>query len=91
MVVAQNPYDIPGSPDSTSSEYSVYTINRIVESNLELPFSGSTSSLSSNSSTNSTNSVYYVDPPSPILNDFQPFDLESWWGRRLFNNITKSL
>lgn len=23
--------------------------------------------------------------------DFKPFDLESWWGKRLFNNITKSL
>ncbi|KAL6430542.1 hypothetical protein ACFW04_007851 [Cataglyphis niger] len=23
--------------------------------------------------------------------NFKPFDLESWWGKRLFNNITKSL
>lgn len=35
--------------------------------------------------------VYHNDPPSPALQDFGPFDLESWWGRRLFNNITKSL
>lgn len=35
--------------------------------------------------------VYHNDPPSPALRDFGPFDLESWWGRRLFNNITKSL
>lgn len=35
--------------------------------------------------------VYHNDPPSPELHDFGPFDLESWWGRRLFNNITKSL
>lgn len=35
--------------------------------------------------------VYHNDPPSPALEDFGPFDLESWWGRRLFNNITKSL
>lgn len=35
--------------------------------------------------------VYHNDPPSPALDDFGPFDLESWWGRRLFNNITKSL
>lgn len=35
--------------------------------------------------------VYHNDPPSPALENFGPFDLESWWGRRLFNNITKSL
>lgn len=35
--------------------------------------------------------VYHNDPPSPALDNFGPFDLESWWGRRLFNNITKSL
>jgi len=35
--------------------------------------------------------VYHDAPPSPILKDFGAFDLESWWGRRLFNNITKSL
>lgn len=38
-----------------------------------------------------TKVFYHNDPPSPILKDFGPFDLESWWGRRLFNNITKSL
>ena len=37
------------------------------------------------------NVVYHNDPPSPVLKDFGAFDLESWWGRRLFNNITKSL
>lgn len=35
--------------------------------------------------------IYHNDPPSPELHDFGAFDLESWWGRRLFNNITKSL
>ncbi|XP_012283935.1 mapk-regulated corepressor-interacting protein 1 isoform X2 [Orussus abietinus] len=36
--------------------------------------------------------VYYNDgEPNGILQDFKPFDLESWWGKRLFNNITKSL
>lgn len=35
--------------------------------------------------------VYHDEPPSPLLKDFGAFDLESWWGRRLFNNITKSL
>ncbi|KAG8041416.1 hypothetical protein G9C98_002404 [Cotesia typhae] len=37
-------------------------------------------------------SLYYNDgEPNDILQDFKPFDLESWWGKRLFNNITKSL
>lgn len=79
LVAAQNPYDAPASPDSST---------------------GSMSSLSSHSSYQSTQSsnnmsintsTYYVGTPSPALNDFKPFDLESWWGRRLFNNITKSL
>ncbi|XP_011499899.1 PREDICTED: protein FAM195A [Ceratosolen solmsi marchali] len=36
--------------------------------------------------------VYYNDgEPNNVLQDFKPFDLESWWGKRLFNNITKSL
>lgn len=53
---------------------------------------GSLSSNSSNSSySNASTSTYYVGTPSPLLRDFKPFDLESWWGRRLFNNITKSL
>lgn len=32
--------------------------------------------------------VFYSESPSDALKDFTPFDLESWWGRRLFNNIT---
>ncbi|XP_066592742.1 MAPK regulated corepressor interacting protein 2 isoform X2 [Prorops nasuta] len=41
---------------------------------------------------NPNNIVYYNDgEPSDILQDFKPFDLEAWWGKRLFNNITKSL
>ncbi|XP_015523320.1 MAPK regulated corepressor interacting protein 2 isoform X2 [Neodiprion pinetum] len=36
--------------------------------------------------------VYYNDgEPNVVLQDFKPFDLESWWGKRLFHNITKSL
>lgn len=35
--------------------------------------------------------VYYTDKPDPRLQDFKPFDLEAWWGRRLYNSITKSL
>lgn len=32
--------------------------------------------------------VHYAESPSAVLNDFGAFDLEAWWGRRLFNNIT---
>ncbi|XP_034659157.1 MAPK regulated corepressor interacting protein 2 [Drosophila subobscura] len=39
----------------------------------------------------SASAAVWVEPPSPALQDFKPFDLESWWGRRLFQNITKSL
>ncbi|XP_073968740.1 MAPK regulated corepressor interacting protein 2-like [Rhodnius prolixus] len=36
--------------------------------------------------------VYYEgSEPSLVLQDFKPFDLESWWGKRLFNTITKSI
>lgn len=53
---------------------------------------------SSSSSTSSSASgyvtpalMYYTDKPDPRLQDFKPFDLEAWWGRRLYHNITKSL
>lgn len=36
-------------------------------------------------------SIVYYNDGEPNLQDFKPFDLESWWGKRLFNNITKSL
>uniref|UniRef100_A0A6E8W538 MAPK regulated corepressor interacting protein 2 n=1 Tax=Anopheles coluzzii TaxID=1518534 RepID=A0A6E8W538_ANOCL len=75
MVVADNPYDVPGSPNSTGSNCSL----------------SSNSSTSSVSSTSSTSTVYYNEPPNPLLVDFKPFDLETWWGKRIFNNITKSL
>ena len=41
----------------------------------------------------SPNSIVYYNSgePNDTLQDFKPFDLESWWGKRLFNNITKSL
>ncbi|XP_026762483.1 MAPK regulated corepressor interacting protein 2 [Galleria mellonella] len=38
-----------------------------------------------------SNLYYHDDTPSPVLRDFQPFDLETWWGKRLFQNITNSL
>lgn len=33
---------------------------------------------------------YYEDEPCTSLADFKPFDLESWWGRRLYAYITNS-
>lgn len=35
--------------------------------------------------------TYYVDEPCPKLRDFKPFELEQWWGRRLFTHITNSV
>ncbi|CAH4006603.1 MAPK regulated corepressor interacting protein 2 [Pieris brassicae] len=39
----------------------------------------------------STSLYYQDDEPSPVLQDFKPFDLDTWWGKRLFQNITNSL
>ncbi|XP_060535390.1 MAPK regulated corepressor interacting protein 2 [Cylas formicarius] len=33
---------------------------------------------------------YYEDEPCAILQEFKPFDLESWWGKRLYAHITSS-
>lgn len=38
-----------------------------------------------------SNLYYQDDAPSSALRDFKPFDLETWWGKRLFQNITNSL
>ncbi|XP_018577283.1 MAPK regulated corepressor interacting protein 2 [Anoplophora glabripennis] len=34
---------------------------------------------------------YYEDEPCVSLQDFKPFDLESWWGKRLYAYITSSV
>ncbi|XP_026474392.1 mapk-regulated corepressor-interacting protein 1 [Ctenocephalides felis] len=46
---------------------------------------------SASSSPEPASTLYYVDSPNAIMQNFKPFDLESWWGRRLFHNITKTL
>uniref|UniRef100_A0A8D8ZWQ5 Protein FAM195A n=1 Tax=Cacopsylla melanoneura TaxID=428564 RepID=A0A8D8ZWQ5_9HEMI len=52
----------------------------------------SSSSEDSSSDCQTSRIVYYEDESSPSpLDDFVPFDLEAWWGRRLFNTITKSI
>ncbi|XP_030019960.2 LOW QUALITY PROTEIN: MAPK regulated corepressor interacting protein 2 [Manduca sexta] len=55
--------------------------------------SSPTSTIGSGSSSPAppSNLYYQDDAPSPILRDFKPFDLETWWGKRLFQNITSSL
>lgn len=36
--------------------------------------------------------TYYKDvSPNPALQDFEPFDLEGWWGRRLYHTLTQSI
>uniref|UniRef100_A0A1A9UM11 Protein FAM195A n=1 Tax=Glossina austeni TaxID=7395 RepID=A0A1A9UM11_GLOAU len=76
IVVAQNPYD------RTPSNLPTADANNNTATSLAKAYS---------SSAQTASSLYCVEPPSPVLSDFKPFDLESWWGRRLFNNITKSL
>ncbi|XP_023722353.1 MAPK regulated corepressor interacting protein 2-like [Cryptotermes secundus] len=35
--------------------------------------------------------LYYVEQePNPQLKDFEPFDLEGWWGKRVVQNITRT-
>lgn len=32
--------------------------------------------------------IYYAEQdPNPLLKDFEPFDLEAWWGKRVVENI----
>ncbi|CAH1115445.1 unnamed protein product [Psylliodes chrysocephalus] len=33
---------------------------------------------------------YYEEEPCISLQDFKPFDLESWWGKRLYAYVTNS-
>ncbi|XP_037940664.1 uncharacterized protein LOC119673456 isoform X2 [Teleopsis dalmanni] len=75
VIVADNPYDLkPDVNDNTS-----VVMTPPITSTIQLQYSQ-----------HSVASLYCVEPPNPVLTDFKPFDLESWWGRRLFNNITKS-
>ncbi|KAH8380094.1 hypothetical protein KR009_008903 [Drosophila setifemur] len=86
MLVAQNPYDSSSSSAAKPAEKPQADANNNsatspVESIIaSTPVAGCTSS-----------ATVWVEPASPALQDFKPFDLESWWGRRLFQNITKSL
>ena len=35
----------------------------------------------------------YVEPVLKsrfLLSDFEPFDLEGWWGKKLYKNLTQS-
>ncbi|KAG5885204.1 hypothetical protein JTB14_012228 [Gonioctena quinquepunctata] len=34
---------------------------------------------------------YYEDEPCIALQEFKPFDLESWWGKRLYAYVTNSV
>ncbi|XP_013119302.1 uncharacterized protein LOC106096206 [Stomoxys calcitrans] len=79
IIVAHNPYD--RTPANTVVPTTDANNNSTAASLIK----------STTSSAQTASSIYCVEPPSPVLSDFKPFDLESWWGRRLFNNITKSL
>ncbi|EDW70583.1 MAPK regulated corepressor interacting protein 2 [Drosophila novamexicana] len=85
ILVAQNPYD-----SSTAKPDGKADANNNSASTLATP-SPVDSIIANTPVAASAAPAVWVEPPSPALNDFKPFDLESWWGRRLFHNITKSL
>lgn len=85
ILVAQNPYD-----SSTVKHDGKADANNNSASTLATP-SPVDSIIANTPVAASAAPAVWVEPPSPALNDFKPFDLESWWGRRLFHNITKSL
>lgn len=33
---------------------------------------------------------YQENSEHPALQDFKPFDLEAWWGKRIYQNLTQS-
>ncbi|KAH8242544.1 MAPK regulated corepressor interacting protein 2 [Drosophila serrata] len=80
MLVAQNPYDASSSAKPAEKV--------VADANNNDSAASPVDSIMANSQHTAT---VWVEPPSPALQDFKPFDLESWWGRRLFQNITKSL
>lgn len=81
IIVAHNPYDRAPSTTAVADANNNTATSLIIKP----ATNGNSGQIASSSS------IYCVEPPSPVLSDFKPFDLESWWGRRLFNNITKSL
>ncbi|EDW85409.1 uncharacterized protein Dwil_GK10523 [Drosophila willistoni] len=84
ILVAQNPYDLSSS--SSTDKPSEKLMADANNNNASNPVD----SIIANTPV-ATSAAVWVEPPSPALNDFKPFDLETWWGRRLFHNITKSL
>lgn len=78
---------------ATTTTTTANATNNVTETNKDSNNNSGTASLHSliPPVSSTTKVFYHNDPPSPILKDFGAFDLESWWGRRLFNNITKSL
>ncbi|XP_063984914.1 MAPK regulated corepressor interacting protein 2-like [Diachasmimorpha longicaudata] len=40
---------------------------------------------------NGASVTYYQErEPNPLLKDFEPFNLEAWWGRRVVQSITRN-
>ncbi|KAH8270245.1 hypothetical protein KR018_006175 [Drosophila ironensis] len=98
MLVAENPYDSSSSAkpadkpqaDANNNNSAASPVESILASTA-VPSASASASTSASASVSTTAATVWVEPPSPALQDFKPFDLESWWGRRLFHNITKSL
>uniref|UniRef100_A0A034W484 Protein FAM195A n=1 Tax=Bactrocera dorsalis TaxID=27457 RepID=A0A034W484_BACDO len=81
VIVAHNPYDSAfesnGHPEQPTDSN-----NNSAGSSIA---STSTSSAASSvcTSPQPTASIYCIEPPSPVLSDFKPFDLVTWWYDRL--------
>ncbi|XP_023012365.1 MAPK regulated corepressor interacting protein 2 [Leptinotarsa decemlineata] len=52
---------------------------------------GDSDETNSPSSQGESSICYYEDEPCLSLQDFKPFDLESWWGKRLYAYVTNSV
>ncbi|CAD7005034.1 unnamed protein product [Ceratitis capitata] len=87
VIVAHNPYD--AAFESNGHATNGHVTNGHAESNNNSAGSSiastSTSSAASSvcTSPQPTASIYCIEPPSPVLSDFKPFDLVTWWYDRL--------
>merc|ERR1711864_30429 len=34
---------------------------------------------------------YYEERSNPVLSGFEPFDLDAWWGRKVYQNLTSGI
>ncbi|XP_030375415.1 uncharacterized protein LOC115624729 [Scaptodrosophila lebanonensis] len=92
ILVAQNPYDCSNKHSKEKLQADANNNNATYCSIINRGIGSSPSAvMTSTANAVPSTPAVWVEPASPVLRDFKPFDLETWWGRRLFHNITKSL